>query len=131
MKDPDQEAGWVVGCDGTPSCLHAAIIRAARDPIYFCTPDYVIREANAPIARSAATLGNRRSARPFPPSLELRPSKTPAFFDAALAGEPVALQAWVEVPGRGRGSSMCPTSRCTAVTTRSSVSRHSGETLPT
>ena len=28
--------------------LHAAIIAASQDPIYFCTPDYIIREANDP-----------------------------------------------------------------------------------
>ena len=28
--------------------LHAAIIAASKDPIYFCTPDYIIREANDP-----------------------------------------------------------------------------------
>ncbi|WP_425089144.1 putative bifunctional diguanylate cyclase/phosphodiesterase [Stappia sp.] len=103
MKDSDQEAGWVVGCDGTPSCLHAAIIRAARDPIYFCTPDYVIREANAPYSEIGGYTREQAIGETVPSVAGASAfEKRRHFLDAALAGEPVALQAWVEVPGKGQ-----------------------------
>ena len=103
MKDCDQDAGGVVDCAEAQMCLHAAIIRAARDPIYFCTPDYVIREANAPYSAIGGYTREQAIGETVPSVAGASAfEKRKHFLDAALEGEPVSLQAWVEVPGKGQ-----------------------------
>jgi len=91
------------GPDGVEDCLHARVIAASPDPIYYCTPDYVIREANAlyaeigghtrehAIGRTVADLVGHSVFRYRRPQL-----------DTALSGVATTLQAGVDVPGKGR-----------------------------
>lgn len=83
--------------------LHAAIIAASQDPIYFCTPDYIIREANDPyviiggMTREEAigrTVQEVAGAGAFP--------RRAPYLERALSGQASVLQDWVNVPGQGR-----------------------------
>ncbi|SOC00811.1 putative bifunctional diguanylate cyclase/phosphodiesterase [Stappia indica] len=83
--------------------LHAAIIAASQDPIYFCTPDYIIREANDPyvsiggLTREEA-IGRTVQEVAGPGAF---PRRAP-YLETALAGRVAVLQDWVTVPGQGR-----------------------------
>lgn len=83
--------------------LHAAIIAACEDLIYFCTPDQIVREANLPYARLNGKTLAETIGRP------LREVIGPRVYDhraavlaRAFAGEPAGFQDWVEMPGLGR-----------------------------
>ncbi|WP_037546290.1 sensor domain-containing protein [Stappia stellulata] len=103
MTDFDEEGDSVLECADTPACLHAAIIIAARDPIYFCTPDYVIREANQPYSEIGGYTREQAIGETVPTIAGARAFENRKhFLDKALAGEPVSLQAWVVIPGKGR-----------------------------
>lgn len=133
MEKFEEEAGSVAGCADEPMCLHAAIIMAARDPIYFCTPDYVIREANEPYSEIGGFTREQAIGETVPTVAGASAfEKRKAFLDAALDGSPVSLQAWVKIPGKGRRFfSTFAISRCTVPTTRFLVWRRSGATSPT
>lgn len=83
--------------------LHAAIIAASKDPIYFCTPDYIIREANEPYVAIGGLTREQAIGRTVqevagPGAF---PRRAP-YLESALSGRVAVLQDWVMVPGQGR-----------------------------
>lgn len=83
--------------------LHAAIIAASQDPIYFCTPDYVIREANEPYVMIAGLSREQTIGRTVQEiaGATAFPRRAP-FLEKALSGCATVLQDWINVPGQGR-----------------------------
>ncbi|WP_417770191.1 EAL domain-containing protein [Stappia sp.] len=97
------KGGGATGSGEWVGNLHAAIIAASRDPIYFCSPDYVIREANEPYAAIGGytreeTIGRTVQEVAGAQAFEHRRP----YLAKALAGEPAVLQDWMNVPGAGR-----------------------------
>lgn len=83
--------------------LHASILEACSDPVYFCTPDYIIREANEAYARLNGFTRDQvvgRSVREVAGAgvYEHRAER----LARAFAGENVDFQDWVEFAGAGR-----------------------------
>ncbi|MAA97337.1 MAG: hypothetical protein CMN87_00715 [Stappia sp.] len=83
--------------------LHASILEACGDPVYFCTPDRIIREANDAYARLNGFTRDQvlgRTVREI--AGEGVYGHRAERLARAFAGESIDFQDWVEVPGIGR-----------------------------
>jgi diguanylate cyclase (GGDEF)-like protein/PAS domain S-box-containing protein len=99
----EEKGGGATGSRDWDGNLHAAIIDALQDPIYFCTPDYVIREANEPYAAIGGFTREQaigRTVREVAGAAAFE--NRHAYLLKAMAGQPAVLQDWVNVPGLGR-----------------------------
>ena len=97
------KGGGATGSREWTGNLHAAIIAASQDPIYFCSPDYIIREANEPYAAIGGFTREQaigRTVQEVAGASAFEHRKP--YLARALAGEAAVLQDWMNVPGFGR-----------------------------
>lgn len=76
--------------------LHSAVFAAAADPIYVCTPDFIVAEANEPYAVVCGLMREEALGKRLPDLIGAATfSRRKPFLDSALAGHPATLQDWV------------------------------------
>ena len=94
------KGGGATGSREWTGNLHAAIIAASQDPIYFCSPDYIIREANEPYAAIGGFTREQaigRTVQEVAGASAFEHRKP--YLARALAGEAAVLQDWHERAG--------------------------------